>query len=393
MHRVAVTGLGVVSAAGIGLPAMRAALAAGDDVSSPLGCYSDRGITIARAMRCADPGPADPGTCRADRVARPALEEALAAIPDPVRRGSALFLGGASAFLQEAEEEYLAAPVAGRGPADAASFARRAPGASADSLAGAAGMAGPRVAVATACSSGLNALGAAFRAVRAGRVPAAVAGGVEVLGWLTCVGFRSLGVLGAGPLRPFDAHRDGIVLGEAAAFLVLEREEDARARGAEVLGYVRGWACLGEGWHPTQPEPTGACAARVMGLALRDAGLRPDDLGWIKAHGNGSPSSDLAEARGVERLLGRGADAVPVTSMKGLLGHTLAASGAVEAVAVLDCLREGRLPPTWGLSTPDPEWRLDHHPPGSAPRAARGPALINAFAFGGNDASVVVEGA
>lgn len=388
MSAVVVTGLGVCTGAGPGLDALLRALGQGPDLRREVTAFPTEGLRVRHAVLCDDPG--GEGAGRADRVAGLALDEALDALPPSDRAEAALWLGGASSSLPEAEAEYLSVPGARRGAWDARIFVGEPPGAAAERLARSRGLGGPVRTVATACSSGLNAIGAAFRAVRAGRVAAAVAGGVEVLGRLTLTGFHALGLLSADALRPFDRDRAGIVLGEGAGFLVLEPEERARARGAPILGRVRGYACGAEAWHPTQPDPSGATAARVMRLALEDAGLGPEDLGWIKAHGNGTLPSDRAEARAISSLLGD--RRIPVTSMKGLLGHTLAASGAIEAAAALAfTAREGALPPIWGLLLPDPECDLDLCVPGGPLRSARGPFLVNAFAFGGNDACLVLE--
>ncbi len=330
--------------------------------------------------------------CRGERLAGLALAEALEDADRKDGEGAGLFLGGGSAFLPEGEARYLGIPLEARGPVDAATFVSHPPGSLAPLLATRFGVTGPVRTTATACAAGLHSLGQAFRSVRARRVPWAIAGGVEVLGILTLSGFHSLGVLAETSLLPFDARRQGTLLGEGAAFLILEPEEVARARGRRPLGFIRGFSSGTEAWHLTGPAPDGAVAAQVMREAVSDGGFSMKDVGWVKAHGNGTIASDHAEATAIQLAFANLSSPPVVTSLKARIGHTLGASGAVETVAALRLMRQEVLPPSWGLTEPDP--RLPFLPRAESEGFFPTPrlALINAFAFGGNDASLLLQG-
>jgi 3-oxoacyl-(acyl-carrier-protein) synthase len=187
--------------------------------------------------------------------------------------------------------------------------------------------------------------------------------------------------------RPFDAHRDGFVLGEGAGFLVLEAEEVARARGAPILARIEGWGCSCNAWRITDSPPDGRGAAQAMRAALEDAGVRREDIAYINAHGTSTPQNDLSESRAIRGLFGD--IPVPVSSTKGHMGHLVAACGAVEAILCVQALRDGWLPPTNTLEEPDPECALTHIRGGPRRLAGRY-ALTNAFGFGGSNGSVLV---
>ncbi|MFN7147348.1 MAG: beta-ketoacyl-[acyl-carrier-protein] synthase family protein [Myxococcota bacterium] len=257
-----------------------------------------------------------------------------------------------------------------------------------------AGARGPRSTVSTACTSSSQAIGEALLRIRRGEVDAMIAGGVDALSEpLMVVGFAKLGALSTRnedprrASRPFDAHRDGFVLGEGAGFLVLEAEETARARGATILASVDGWGCSCNAWRITDSPPDGRGAAQAMRAALADAGVRPEDVGYINAHGTSTPQNDLSESRAIRGFFGD--IPVPVSSTKGHMGHLVAACGAVEAILCVQALRDGWLPPTNNLEEPDPECALTHIQ-GSPRRLAGRYALTNAFGFGGSNGSVLL---
>jgi 3-oxoacyl-[acyl-carrier-protein] synthase II len=241
--------------------------------------------------------------------------------------------------------------------------------------------------VCCACTSGVAALALGWSWIRAGRANVVLAGGADALCRLTYGGFGSLSVLSPDDCRPFDARRSGLNLGEGAGFLVLEAEAHARARGARVLGRVASVALGGEAHHITNPEPGGATAAAIMHRALEVAGLRPEDVGYVNAHGTATPHNDAAESAAIRACFGP--HRVPVSSSKGQIGHTLGAAGAIEAVITLDAVATGRLPPTAGLETPDPVCDLEHV---RVTREVAQPlsALSNSFGFGGTGGSVLL---
>lgn len=257
------------------------------------------------------------------------------------------------------------------------------------------GAAGPSHTLASACAAGNHAIGEAWRAIRDGTVDVALCGGAEAsLHPPGYAGFQNMGALSRrndvpeGASRPFHRHRDGFVMAEGAGLLVLEAEEHARARGAAVLGRVLGYAATSDAHHITAPPPTGEGAARCMAQALRSAGLRPQDIGYVNAHGTGTPANDPTEVAAIRAVFGTHADRLLVSSTKGVTGHLLGAAGGVEAVATALALREGVVPPTAHLDDPDPACDLDLVPL-VARKADMGAAISNGFGFGGTNAVVV----
>ncbi len=210
---------------------------------------------------------------------------------------------------------------------------------------------------------------------------------MDTLCRLTYSGFYALKLLSAAPCRPFDARRNGLSLGEGAAFLLLEPMDRARARGARVLGRVAGWGTSSDAHHATAPHPEGKGAAAAMRAALADAGVAPREVDYVNAHGTATPANDKAEALALAAVF-EGA-MPPVSSTKGATGHTLGAAGAIEAVLSVLALEAGFAPATVGLGEPDPELPVRHVPAGglTAPLAV---ALSCSFGFGGNNAALVL---
>ncbi|HEX9760617.1 MAG TPA: beta-ketoacyl-[acyl-carrier-protein] synthase family protein, partial [Candidatus Acidoferrales bacterium] len=246
------------------------------------------------------------------------------------------------------------------------------------------GLTGPAYTVSTACSSSNHAIGLALRMVQHGEAEVALAGGGEApftVGMLKA--WEAMRVISPDTCRPFSKGRKGMILGEGAAMLVLEPLEAAQARGAQVYAELAGCGMSSDAHHITQPLPEGAAAA--IRAALRDAGMAPEQVSYINAHGTGTPANDAAETRAIRAVFGAHADRLAVSSTKSLHGHALGAAGALEAVATLLALREGVLPPTINFTEPDPECDLDVVP-NQARAAAVECALSNSFAFGGLNA-------
>ena len=262
------------------------------------------------------------------------------------------------------------------------------------------GLRGQMYGVVSACSGGAHALGSALRMIQYGDADAVVAGGSEAT--LTEFGFACFNALQAlsesGVSRPFDRRRDGFVMGEGAGLLVLEELEAARSRGATILGELAGYGATADAHHLTAPEPTGTAAARAVSMALEDAGVDPEGVSYINAHGTSTQLNDAAETNALKRALGEEqAHRIPISSTKSSIGHLLGAAGAVEAVATVQVLSTGLIPPTLGLEEPDPELDLDYVP-GETRRLIPvngGPpaAVSNSFAFGGHNVSLVLKGA
>lgn len=244
--------------------------------------------------------------------------------------------------------------------------------------------------VTTACSSSATAIGWGADLVAGGRQKAVIAGGADTLSMLTFAGFNSLRVVDPNPCAPFSLGRQGISLGEGAAFVVLESEEDALARGARIYGAVRGYALAGEAHHMTAPDPAGTTAARVMCEALEIAAVDPSQVGWVNAHGTGTPLNDVVESNAMKLVFGERAAQVPLISTKAMTGHCLGAAGAIEAVATVIALNRHIIPQTLNYRGRDPECDLDYCHGGSRPTDSS-IALSNSFAFGGNITSLVLS--
>lgn len=254
-------------------------------------------------------------------------------------------------------------------------------------LAEAFGFQGSVALIANACASGANAIGHAFELVRSGRAHRVLTGGYDALCQLVFAGFDSLQALSTTTCRPFDAHRDGLMLGEGAAVLLLESLNHACARGAEVLGELAGYGACTDTHHLTQPHPQGDAALAAMEGACAVAQINPEDVSYINAHGTGTPLNDAAEALAINRWAGPHAPRLRVSSTKGSLGHMLGAAGAAEAVIALMSLREQWLPPEPQLDQVDPACQFEVVRQSTDSRVDV--VLSNSFGFGGANATLV----
>lgn len=259
------------------------------------------------------------------------------------------------------------------------------------------GTRGPCSTITTACASAGNAIGDALRLIQRGEADVVITGGTEApFCRISMAGFAAAHTLSTRndeptrASRPFDAGRDGFVMSEGAAMLVIESEEHARARDARSYGQVAGYAMTADASHITAPAPDGLGRLEGMRLAIADAGLRPEDIGYINAHGTSTPLNDKDESQVIRRLWG--AAAPPTSSTKSVTGHLLGAAGAVEAVACVLAINRGILPPTINYEQPDPECDLDYVP-NEARKAQIGAALTNSFGFGGQNAILVLTAA
>jgi 3-oxoacyl-[acyl-carrier-protein] synthase II len=391
-RRVAITGLGVIASCGIGLDAFFEGLA------RPIG-------TEERRVEDFDPAEyLDAKEARqTDRFAQFSLASAEMALADagrvdtdPVRSGVIYATGvGGLATLQEQMGVLIE-----KGPRRVSP--RLVPMMMANAGAAAISMRfgwrGPCETVVTACASGTHAIGNAYRLIATGRCDAVLTGGAEAaitpIGGQVAIGpaaFANMTALStSGMSRPYDVRRDGFVIAEGAGCLVLEELEHARARGARIYGEVLGAASTADAHHITAPSPGGEGAVACMEIALEDAGLVPGDIAHINGHGTSTPLNDLAEAQAIEKVFATpGFLSPPVTSIKGVTGHSLGAAGAIEAVAVALTLERGLIPPTVGLEELDPEIHLDVVT--GAPRPfTPGPVLSNSFGFGGHNGCLVI---
>jgi 3-oxoacyl-[acyl-carrier-protein] synthase II len=254
---------------------------------------------------------------------------------------------------------------------------------------------GPVVTSVAACASGVQAFVEAQRMIEHGDADVVIAGGTESA--ILPVAFAALANMGAlskrnddphAASRPFDAERDGFVFGEGAALLVVESAAHAEGRGATILAEVAGGALTADAFHISAPEPSGSGAARAMTRALRDAGIAPEEIDYVAAHGTSTPLNDRTETKAIHTAFGDHASRLMVSSNKSMIGHTLGAAGAMSALAAVLAIRDGIVPPTINYTTPDPECDLDYVP-NVARRASVNAAMVNGFGFGGQNAVAV----
>lgn len=254
-------------------------------------------------------------------------------------------------------------------------------------VAAALGCVGSATIISNACASGANAIGHAWEQIRSGRVERALTGGHDAICQLIFAGFDSLQALSPMPCRPFDARRDGLSLGEGAAVLTLETLAQAEARGAKIIGEIIGYASATDVHHMTQPHPQGEAAFTTMQNACAIAGIKPEQVDYVNAHGTATPQNDATEAVAINRWAGARAATLPVSSTKASIGHLLGAAGAVEAVACLMALNEQWLPPETSLGSPDPACAF---PIVTRPTAAPLKVVVsNSFGFGGANATLI----
>lgn len=259
------------------------------------------------------------------------------------------------------------------------------------------GIKGPCFSVASACASGSDGIGTALMMLRTGMIDAALTGASEAT--ITSTGVAAFDRVGAMSRQnenysmtpqPFDKHRDGLVMGEGAAVLVLERESDAKARGANILAELAGYGATADAYHVTAPHEHGAGGAAAIRMALASAKANADEVGYISAHGTGTQLNDQAETRAVKAAFGDLAYKTPISSTKSMTGHMMGATGALEVIFCVQAVREGILPPTIHYQTPDPECDLDYIP-NTAREARISLAISNAFGFGGHNAVLAVR--
>ncbi len=322
--------------------------------------------------------------CMALAVVDEALEDAGLAFAD--HSSTAIFTGTTSSGILEGERAFE-----GVGPGDPRPDYRHfddqyVAGALGRAIARVRGIRGPRVTISTACSSSASALAQAATGIEQGRFPTALVLGVDSMTRMTYFGFGSLGLISPCPCSPFDAHRQGLTLGEGAACVVLEHRDRARARKARMRASVMGWARNVDGHHITQPDPQGHGIETCIRAALLRSGLTPRSVGHVNAHGTGTPQNDLVEGMVIGRVFGHGA---VVSSTKSYTGHTLGAAGALEALFCVLALEGGTVPATLGVESVDPRLDIDIVT-GSSRSCDLEAVLSSSFGFGGNNCCIVL---
>jgi nodulation protein E len=394
-RRVAVTGLGVISALGGNTGEFWQALQAGRPGIRPLQAVDPTLLRFPNAAEVPDYAPAqyfdEKELGLLDRFAQfgvIAAREGIAASGiewTPQLRESTAIITGTCVGGQTTEDEGFVNLYRNNIPrVNPFTIPRTMGNAAASRISLETGVVGPTYTISTACSSSNHAIGQAFWMVRSGAVEMAITGGSEAffsLGFLKA--WEAMRVVSPDTCRPFSKDRRGLILGEGAAMLVLEPLDAARARGAAILGEIIGFGMSSDAFHITQPSPDGA--ARAMRAALADADIQPERIGYINAHGTATLANDAAETTAIRNVFGDHADRLAVSSTKSMHGHTLGAAGAIEAAATLLGLRNGILPPTANYTEPDPACDLDVIPNVARPAEVEF-ALSNSFAFGGLNA-------
>ncbi len=405
-RRVVITGVGMVTPLGNDSESTWEGLVAGKSGAGPITHFDASEYAVRFACEAKEFEPTTwmerKQARRMDRFSQLALSAArmaeadsglsIAAEPDRVGAACATGIGGLYAF-EDCFQTLLE-----RGPDRTSPFSiiQIIPNMAAAWISMELGTRGPLATQTTACAASNMAIGDGLDAIRLGRADAMLCGGTEApitrVGIAGFTAMRALSQRNDDPergSRPFDADRDGFVMGEAGAVLVLEELEHARARGANIHAELLGYGVSSDATHVTEPDPTGENPARAMRMAFTDAGITPDQVDYVNAHGTSTPLGDPAETRVLKLALGEeNAFATPVSSTKGATGHTLGAAGAVEAVFTIFALQRGLLPPTINYETPDPSCDLDYIPNDARPAELR-IGVSNSFGFGGHNACVV----
>jgi 3-oxoacyl-[acyl-carrier-protein] synthase II len=392
MTRIVVSGLGVVSPYGVGVKTFWEGIAAGTCAIRPITLIETEGFRSRIAAEV--PAPAVAGLVlsrrrsRADRVALAAAREAVADahLTAQDRSVAALLVGAVGGGMLEGEAWYWEEARTGRRSPRIKALRSILPASHAETVGHCLGLAGPKETIIMACASGAASIALGADLIREGVVPLAVVGGVDVLTRICFMGFNALKLLDSEPCRPFDRDRRGMSLGEAAAFMVLEESERCRARGGPIYGEYLGAGMTTDAHHITAPHPVGDGMIRAMNLALDAAGVPASEIGYVNAHGTGTPQNDRVEALALSCVFGEGS--VPVSSTKSMVGHTMAAAGTLEAIATVLALQHSLIPPTANLRNLDPEVPFDCVPEVARPAPVE-VALSNSFGFGGQNVSLV----
>jgi len=392
MTRVVISGLGVVSPYGAGTKAFWEGIAAGTCAIRPITLIDTEGFRCriaaevpAEAVAAFD---SSPRRSRADRMALAAAREAIADahLSAEDRAGAALLVAAVGGGMLEGEAWYWEEARMGRPSPRIRALRSILPASHAETVGHRLGLGGPKETIIMACASGAAAIALGADLIRSGVVPLAVVGGVDALTRICFMGFNALKLLDTEPCRPFDRDRRGMSIGEAAAFLVLEDSERCRARGGPMYGEFLGAGMTTDAHHVTAPHPEGEGMIRAMTAALNAAGVPAGDIGYVNAHGTGTPQNDRVEASALRRVFREGG--VLVSSTKSMVGHTMAAAGTIEAIATLLALQHSLIPPTANLRQLDPDVPFDCVPGVARPTPVE-VGLSNSFGFGGQNVSLV----
>lgn len=407
-RRVVVTGMGVVSPIGIGLDAFWSGLVEGRSGIGPITRFDASGLDCRIAGEVHDFEPERymdrKEARRADRFAQFALAASLMAVQDaglegnlPLGSRAGVVIGSGIGGMDTWEASHRTLLEKGPGRVSPFTVPMMIPNMAAGLVSIRFGAEGPNRCTVSACASGADAIGDAFRIIQRGDADLALAGGTEAaitpFSIAAFAAAKSLSTRNDDPpraSRPFDRDRDGFVMGEGAGILVLEALEHARARGARIYAEIVGYGATADAFHITQPAPEGRGAAKAMQAALDDAGLAPEAVDYINAHGTSTEYNDWYETVAIKQVFGEHARRLAISSTKSMTGHLLGAAGGVEAIACVLAIDRGVIPPTINLETPDPRCDLDYVP-NQARRQKVDVAVSNSFGFGGHNAVLVFK--
>ncbi|BDG60610.1 beta-ketoacyl-ACP synthase II [Caldinitratiruptor microaerophilus] len=406
-NRVVITGMGAVTPLGTGVEAFREGLFSGRSGVGPITRFDASGLETRIGAEVRDFNPLDfidrKEARRMDRFVQFAIAAAQMALADAGldldhvdRDRAGVYMGSGIGGMETLSEQFAVLFEKGPGRVSPFLIPMMIANMAAGQLAIQFGLRGPNMTTVTACSSSNHAIGEAFHALREGKADVMLAGGSEAAFVpIALAGFSSMKALSTRndeperASRPFDRLRDGFVMGEGAGILVLETLDHAQRRGARILAEVLGYGTSADAHHIVQPPDSGEGGARSMRLALEDAGLVPEQVDYINAHGTSTPQGDVAETRAIKSVFGEHARRLAVSSTKSMHGHLLGAAGAVELIACVLAIRDQVLPPTINQEEPDPECDLDYVPNRARPGRVD-VALSNSFGFGGQNATVIV---
>ena len=405
-HRVVVTGLSAITPIGNSLAESWTHLVAGKSGVGPITLFdaTEFETRIAAELKGFDPSPYIPAkeARRMDRFLQIAIAAAVQLMDDAGLRlegelaeSVGVLLGCGLGGLQTIEDFHTKLMQAGPRRVSPFYIPMLISNMAAGQVAMRTGAKGPNVVTASACASSTHAIGYAFADVALGRVTACITGGVEsTITPMGVSGFNAMKALSTenerpeAASRPFDARRTGFVIGEGAGFLLLEELEHAKARGARIYAEVLGYGASDDAYHIAAPEESGAGMAQAMRAALREAGLAPEDVDFINAHGTSTKLNDKTETRAIKLVFGDHAYRIPITANKSMIGHLLGAAGGVEAAFTVMSLATGIIPPTINYEEPDPDCDLDYTP-NTARELSVSVGMSNSFGFGGTNASVI----
>jgi nodulation protein E len=401
-RRVAVTGMGIISPLGLNVADTWNALREGRSAIGPITGVDFHKLVLRfsnaaqvrnfDATKHFEPGKED----YIDRfaqfsvvAARDAMRDSGLELTEPLRERCAVVCGSAVGGQAAIEVGFEDLYVTDRGRVHPLTIPKTMSNAGASHISMDLRLSGPTYTVSTACSSANHAIGQAFRLVRDGESDLAVTGGAEAMFTIGMLkAWEAMRVISPDTCRPFSKDRRGMILGEGGAMMILEPFEAAKARGAKIYAEICGFGMTSDAHHLTQPTVEGP--SRAMSGALRVAGLAPEQIGYINAHGTGTPGNDPVETRAIRAVFGSHADKLGVSSTKSMHGHALGAAGALEAIATILALQNGILPPTANFTVADPECDLDYIPNQARPQRVEA-ALSNSFAFGGLNAVIALR--